>query len=298
MSSKIKSETVYRIDHLPGDEINLEDDLDGAQSYNEFDENGHLVLEIAYTRDGEIADKMEYRHDGDKLVETLIYGEDDEILERREMIWSDDQRLTQEIVHYLDGSVDIHNFFYDENGNLTGIEVKDDEDELEYSEKYHYEGDKVVKVEKFNGDDELIFKQEDEYKDGSLRTRTIWSSEDEQAYTLVQHFNPRGHKVEELRYDEDEELIERNVYEEDENGRVVKLVEENKQRKNTSEFDYDEKGNVIHQKETSLTGELNHELWRTYDPDGEIIKTTVEYIGRPSMQLRAYTLIYKREYYS
>ncbi|NTV84970.1 MAG: hypothetical protein HGA23_11840, partial [Bacteroidales bacterium] len=266
--------------------------------FHVYDENGHLVLEIAYTRDGEIADKVEYRYDGaGKLVETSIYGEDDEVLERKELIWMNDNRIKQEIIHYLDGSQDIHAFFYDETGKLTGMQVMDDEDELELTENYFYEGDKVVKVERRDGEDEVIFRQEDELENGNLKMRTIWSAEEEEPFTIIQHYNAAGHREEELRYDSREKLVERNLYEADGNGRVLRMVEENKQRKNTTEFSYDEKGNVTYQKETDLNGELNHEVYRYYSPDGEPIKSTVEAVARPSFQKRAYTLIYRREYF-
>jgi hypothetical protein len=298
MGSRIKSETIYRIDHLPGEEIEIEGDLEGKQSFNEYDESGHLILEIAFTRDGDIADKIEYKFDAEgKMLETRIYGEDDEILERKEMRWADDNRLKQEIIHYLDGSEDIHEFFYDEKGNLTGLQVRDDEDEIEFSEKYLYDGDKVVKVERWNGDNKLVFKQEDEYKDGGLTTRTTWSAEDEEPFTVVQHFNTRGHREEELRYNSDEQLVERNLFEEDENGRVVRMLEENKQRKNTTEFSYDEEGRVTYQKETDMHGELNHELYRYYDTDGQPVKTTVEMVLKPSGNKRAYTMVYQRQYH-
>jgi YD repeat-containing protein len=296
MSNKIKSETVYRIDHMPGEEIALEQDFDQMQSYREYDRSGRLLLEIAYTQYGEIADKIEYRYNEEgNLLETFIYGDDDEVLERKEVVWSDDNRIAREFIHYLDGSEDIHEFFYDEQGNLTGIRVKDDEDELEYVEKYFYEDGLPVKIERKNEDDDLIFSQEDEYENGKLLTRTVWSAEEEEPYTFVQHFNASGHREQELRYNSREELIERNIYEEDEHGRVVRLIEENRQRKNTTEFSYDDKGNVIHQVETDLNGELNHEILRVYSPEGDPLRTTVEAIIRQSGDKRAYSLIFKRE---
>ena len=298
MSNKVKSETIYRIDHLPGEEIDFTGESEGMQSIHEYDQAGNLLLEIAYTRDGEVADKTEYRYDQEgKLLESMIYGEDDEVLERKEMNWGADRHLIREIIHYLDGSQDIHEFFYDENGNLTGMQVKDDEDELEFSEKYFYEGDKVVKVERLDDENEVIFRQEDEFENGILKARTIWSAEEEEPFTIMQHFNERGHRSEELRYNSNEKLVERIILEEDENGRVVRMVEENKQRKNTTEFTYDENGRVTYQKETDLHGELNHELWRYYGPDGEPMKTTVEMIMKPSGEKRAYTLLYRREFY-
>lgn len=296
MSNMIKSETIYRIDHIPGEEVELDDDPEGIQSFHEYDREGHLLLEIAYNRDGEIADKVAYTYDEKgRLVESSIYGDDDEVLERKELFWTDDHRVRQEIIHYLDGSEDIHDFFYDEKGNLTGLQVKDDEDEVEFSEKYFYEDDKVVRVERRDGEDELIFKQEDDYEEGMLKTRKIWSAEEEEPYTIIQHFNTSGHREEELRYDSHDRLVERNIYEEDENGRVSQLIEENKLRKNTTVFTYDDKGNVTYQKETDLHGDINHEVWRFYGSDGELVRTTVEAVIKNSAEKRAYSLIYRRE---
>jgi antitoxin component YwqK of YwqJK toxin-antitoxin module len=298
MSNRIKTESTYRIDHIPGEDIDPHDELEGMQTYNEYDQAGNLILEIAYTHDGDIADKMEYRYDDKgKLQETLIYGEDDEVLERKELIWGNDDRVLREIIHYLDGSEDIHEFIYDENGRLTGARVKDDEGDIEYSEKYFYDGELVKKVERWNGEDRLIFSQEDDYENGKIKTRTVHSSEDEEPFTLVQHFNAKGQRIEEFRYDSRNKPVEHNVWEEDENGRIVRTVEENRLRKNTSEYTYDDHGRVIYQKETDLKGELNHEIYRYYDADGEPLKTTVEMIMKPLGDRRAYSLVYKREYY-
>jgi hypothetical protein len=298
MSKKIKSETVYRVNHVPGEEIDFTQEFEGKQSFNEYDETGNLLLEIAYTQDGDVADKVEYRYDKNgRLLETLVYSEDDDILERKEVVRDTEGKVTREITHYLDGSADIHEYFYNDKGWVSGIQVKDDEGEIEYSEKYTYDGEMPVKVERYDDEEELIFSQEDEYEEGKLRTRTTWSDEDQEAYTLVQHFRPNGHREEELRYNSNDQLIEHNTWEEDEGGRIVKIVEENKLRKNTTEFAFDAKGNVTHQVETDLHGELNHEVYRQYDDEGELLLTTVEAVVKPGGSIRAYSLVFKREYF-
>ena len=296
MSNRIKSEKVYRVDHLPGEEIDADQESGNLQSYREYDDSGHLIMEISYNSDGDISDKMEYSHDQDgRLVETRIYGEYDELLEQREVAWGEENRISREIVRYQDGSEDIHEFFYDHKGNLTGIRVIDDEDELEFSEKYFYDGEHAVKVERRNGDDELIFTQEDEYEDGVIKMKSIWSAEEEEPFRIVQHFNAAGHRTAELRYDNHDRLVERNTYDLDSKGQLICLVEENKFRKNTTGFSYDDHGNVIYQKETDLNGNLNHEIYRQFNEAGELLKTTVVAVIKPSMEKRAYTLIHRRE---
>jgi antitoxin component YwqK of YwqJK toxin-antitoxin module len=296
MSKNIKSETIYRVHHLPGEEIDFEQELEDKQSYREFDESGRLLLEIAYTQDGDVADKVEHRYDkAGRLMETLVYGEDDEVLERKELVWSDHDKVIREFTHYLDGSADTHDYFYDDSGNITGIEVKDDEGEMEFSERFVYEEDKVIKVERRNGEDELTFSQEDTYVNGVITTRKIWSSEETEPFTMIYQFNAAGHREQESRYNSRDQLIERNIFEEDEQGRVVLLVEENRQRKNSTEFSYDEKGNVIRQSEYDLNGDLNHEIFRIYNEDGDPLHTTVESVIKTTGERVAYSLVFRRE---
>ena len=297
MSKKIKSETIYRLNHLPGEEINIDQEFDMKQSYREFDETGNLILEMAFNQYGEMADKMEYRYDvNGRLKETVIYGEDDdEVLERREAVRDKDGRLSKEFIHYLDGSVDTHEYYYDGKGNLTGMKVVDDENELEFSENYYYEDDRLVKIERCNEYDKVVFRQEDTYENGVISTHKIWSSEEDEPFTLIHHFNAAGHREQELRYNSRDQLIERNIYEEDDHGRLIRIIEENKQRKNTTEFSFDEQGNLTHQVETDLNGDLNHEISRFYNAEGELIQATVETMVKSSGSVLAYSLIYKRE---
>jgi hypothetical protein len=298
MSKKIKSETVYRVDHVPGEEIDLTQDFEIKHSHHEFNEDGHLILEVAFSQDGEIADKIEYRYDEKgQLLETLVYGEDEDILERKEVIREPGGKVIQEITHYLDGSADIQEYFYNEEGKLTGFQVKDDENEVESSEKYTYEEDKVVKVERWDDDNELVFSQEDKYENGALSSRKIWSAEDDEPYTFIIDYNAAGYRQQEQRYNSRDQLIERNIYEVDDKGHVVRIVEENKQRKNTTEYEFDDRGNVIHQVETDLNGELNHEAFREYGEDGELLITTVEAVIKSSGAIRAYSLVFRRDYY-
>lgn len=295
MSKKIKSETIYRLDHLPGEEIDINQEFDLKHSYHEFDESGNLILEMSYSLDGEVVDKIAYHYDeSGRLVESLIYDEYDEVLERREAIRDQDGRTIRELIYYLDGSADSREYSYDEKGNLISMRAIDADGEQELSEKYFYENDKVVKVERYNEDDKVVFWQKDLYTNGVISTRKIWSSEDDEPYTLVHQFNEAGHREQELRYNKSNQLVERNIYEEDEHGRIVRIIEENKQKKNTTEFSFDEQGNVIHQVETDLNGNLNHEVFRVYDPDGELLITTVEAVIKPSGDIQAYSLVYRR----
>lgn len=298
MSKKIKALKIFRIDHLPGAELPETDKFGILQSLEKYDENGNLLLEIGYTRDGDISDKNDFSYDdAGRMVESRIFGEDDEILEHTEITRDPEGRILREVVHYLDGSDDIRTFFYDDAGNLTGMEVRDDEDELDFSERYFYEDGKLVKIERHDEEGEVIFYQQDTYQDGRLVQRKIWSSEEEEPFTLITDFSPKGSREKETRYDSREKVVERNIYEEDEEGRIIRYSEETRQKKNTTEIEYDNAGRVLYQKETDLHGELNHEIFRKYDEEGRLISTTAEIVQKNSGEKRAYTLVYQYEIY-
>ncbi len=298
MNKKLKSQKIFRIDHIPGSVLPDVEHYGILQSQEEYDENGNLTLEIGYTRDGEVADKSSYQYNNDgMLVESLIFGEDDEILERNEIFRDKDSRLVREVVHYLDGSADIRTFFYDSAGNLTGMEVKDDEDEPDYSENYYYLEGKLVRTERFDEEGEIIFYQEDTIDDGRMVQRKIWSSEDEEPYTLITEYNERGNREQETRFDRNDKIMERNTWEENEQGLIVRIVEENRLKKNTTEITYDESGRVIHQKETDLHGQLNHEVFRSYDEDGLLHIVTAEITNKNTGDKRAYSLVHRYEFY-
>ena len=296
MSKKIMRVKIYRMDHLPGAELPDATEYGTLQSLQEFDEKGNLTLEIAYTHDGEIGDKNEFRYDENgRLVESRVYGEDDEILERNEISRDKNGRIISERVHYLDGSTDTRSYHYDDKGNLTGMEMRDDEDELEYSEKYYYENDRLVKIERRNEENEIVFSQEDTYAEGVIRTRKVWSDEQEEPFSLITEYNRFGHREKETRFDSRDKMIERNIYEEDDQGRLIRVVEENRQRKNTTEISNDAHGNVVYQKEVDVHGELNHEVYRMYDEHGNLLKVTVEALQKNTGQKRAYTLVHLYE---
>jgi antitoxin component YwqK of YwqJK toxin-antitoxin module len=296
MSKKSMRLKIYRLNHLPGAELPDATEYGTLQSLEEFDDKGNLLLEIAYTNDGEIGDKNEFHYDENgRLKESRVYSEDDEVLERNEISRDKDGRILKEIVHYMDGSTDTRSYYYDDRGNLTGMKTMDDDDELEFSEKYFYENDKLLKIERRNEEDEIVFSHEDTFEAGVIRNRKVWSSEGEDTFTIVTDFNQNGHRERETRFDSRDRMIERNIFEEDEQGRVIRVIEENRQRKNTTEFSFNDQGNVSHQKEVDLNGDLNHEIFRSYDELGNPTKITVETILKNSGEKRAYSLLYLYE---
>jgi antitoxin component YwqK of YwqJK toxin-antitoxin module len=299
MSKKIKSQTILRIEHIPGELPVDYEERSKRHSHQEFDDQGNLLVEINYSSEGDMTDKSEFRYDEKgRLMETIIYDENEEVLERKVASRDAEGRMLREEVFYLDGSVDTYHYFYDEEGQMTALEVVDDEDSTEYTESYSYEDGKLVKTERFDENGNVTFRQEDTYVNGQLSERKIWSDEETESYTLVHRFNERGLREQELRYNSKDQLIERNIFEDDGTGRIVRIIEENKLRKNTTDFSFDDQGRLVHQVECDINGAVNHEVNRNYDEEGRVATVMVDMMQRPSGQPLTYTLTYLYTYHN
>jgi hypothetical protein len=114
----------------------------------------------------------------------------------------------------------------------------------------------------------------------------------------VHRFNERGLREQELRYNSKDQLIERNIFEDDGTGRIVRIIEENKLRKNTTDFSFDDQGRLVHQVECDINGAVNHEVNRNYDEEGRVATVMVDMMQRPSGQPLTYTLTYLYTYHN
>ncbi len=298
MSKKIKSQTIYRVFHLPREEEQVTAGDGSKYSYREHDILGNTTLEMTYTQDGDVNEKIEYRYDDKGLInESIIYGEEDEALERRTVDKDDNGNIISETIHYLDGSSDKISYIFNDTGKLIERITANDDEEIESREKYYYTDDIPTKLEKYDEDGKLIFTQDDIVDNGKLKERKIWASEDGEIRTYITKFNEAGQRENELSYDDQDKLIEKNNYELDDHGRVVRIIEENRQRKNITILTYDDAGQVTSQEETDLNDDLVSRIDRIYDKDGQLKSATVTAYIPIGRTYRTYSLIYEYEYF-
>jgi YD repeat-containing protein len=204
--------------------------------------------------------------------------------------------IVAEEVSYMDGSVDIIEYRYS-NGQLSEKIQRTEDDEVESKEKFEYEGDLLVRFDRTDYDDQVVYQVVNSYKDGKLAESSISNFEGEQPYKQVVRYNEAGRRIEELRYDKRDRLIERNSFEEDENGRVVRMVEENTARKNTTGMAYDENGRLVKQSETDMRGLVLSDIERSYTEEGLPEATRVLLLDRVTGLHQQYLLVYEYEFY-
>lgn len=297
MSKKIKSEKIYSLAVAPGEQeqLNMEDAL--LQSVHEYDPLGNLILEITFNSDGSVNGRNEFVHDDQgNMTGMVIYGEEEEALETRRIYRDERGQIEKEEIIYLDGSVDTVTYMY-EDGILKEKVQKNEDEEVEARETYEYEEGKVLQYQRYDEEGEVVYRQENRFDNGVLRESRIWVMEDGETYRQAVTYNGEGRRTEELKYDRKDRLIERNRYEEDETGKVVRVVEENTSRKNTTELKYDQQGRLLEQVETDLHGQIIHRVEREYDDQGVLKSARVNYLNRMTGSLGENFMWYEYEFY-
>lgn len=297
MGKKIRTEKIFQVPVRPGQEENM-DTSDGVlTSLQEFDARGNLLLEISYNPDGSTGEKNEYSYDAQgNLTGSILYGEDDEVLETGKIMRDDKGNPIREEIIYLDGSVDAVKYRY-ESGLLMEKVRETDEEEIEWKEVYRYENGKVILYEKYDGDERLVYQVKNVYDDGVMKGTEIWSEEEGEPFRQVIEYDDKGRRSLELKYNARDKLIERNQFEVNDEGKVVRMTEENISRKNTTEFTYDDSGRVTRQVERDMNGKLVSDITRSYDDEGRLTHATVEFPDRMTGVMRKNMLVYEFEFH-
>jgi len=148
MGSKIKRirvyrKNVFRDDHT-GQKEEAEPMLLNVTEYHP--EWGKPILESQHNQFGDAEQQTlsEYNDTG-FLVREVLREPDGEILEEKTFEPDDQQRVKKEFRHYLDGTFDVLEFFYDEKGHVVRKILSDDEGEVETEEVFEYRNGLLMK---------------------------------------------------------------------------------------------------------------------------------------------------------
>ncbi len=279
MSKKLKTLSVYRRNLVvESDSADEPSKTEFLHSRTEYEPRwGKTIRETQYNADGQVEQVMEYEYD-DKgfLVKEILKEGDGTVMEHKTFEPDDDQRVRKEFCHYADGSYDVTTYHYDEKGRLIKKETHDDEGDLEGTEVMEYENDLLVKHTVTGDDGEKVSEVSYQYDENGLLLEThVQDFQSGTEYTKVTSYDDKGRRKASATYDSNEEPLERLLFREDEKGRLVEVVEENRRKKNTTKMQYDEKDNIIKQQEYDLNGELVNEIERTYDEEGRLLESRV-----------------------
>lgn len=297
MERKLKTEKIYRILIKPDQEIEDEADERILQSLNEFDHSGNMTMEITYNADESINEKNEYHYDDSgRVIRSVIYSEDNEALETRKYYYDDAGKTLKEEVLYMDGSVDTIDYHYEDDLLKKKI-LSTDDGEIEGKEIYQYEEDRMTLYEKYEDDNRLVHQVKNVYKDGVIQESRTWESVNDMTSRQIIYFNEHGRRKEELRYDHNERLTGRHQFEEDDQGRILKVMEESTRGKYSTEYSYDQQGRQFTKTETDMNGQMVSKIERSYNDEGRLKSGEISYRDRMTGTIQKYRIIYEYDYY-
>ena len=121
--------------------------------------------------------------------------------------------------------------------------------------------------------------------------------EDNAKTRIVNMYDEKGNITGALKYNDADQLVEKVIYEVDDNNRVYRVVEENQHHKTETILNYDSGGNVVEQQEINEKGELNHRILRKFDEENNLVESEVE-INREDIDVsQNYLMHYKYEFF-
>ena len=258
-------------------------ELEFIYQHSEFDDSGHPIEVITYNPDGSVEHKYKYQYnEKGQVVDELLLEADDEITEHRSMEYNVEGRLVKEYVHYLDGTADVLNFTYDEQGRLLSKRSIDSDGETGNYIVNVFDGDKLVTESEYDMDGEIITQRRIIYDDDGNITEEVFKTPEEN-YHILHSYLENGQASVRRRYNEDKHLTERHTFSYDSEGRLSESMEESSSGIEITYIKYDPAGNIILQEEKTQEGELLSCIERTYD-DANRLLTTIVLSERPGQQ--------------
>jgi hypothetical protein len=277
-----KSVTVFRHSFLAGsmmDELKEEvEEVNGTMSsYTQFNEKGHIIREISYSSDEKPEQMTTYKYnDADQLMEEILFDEENEIAERKTYEYDDKGRMLKKLIHYADDTFDTMHYEYNENGLIMNKHIVDADGIEENKHVYEYEKGNLIRSAEYDNEGTLLSEEAWKYDEkGNEIEMTKWDKADDRLIsTLVDYFE-NGDRQKVRVYNHEEELVEKILYEENEEGTLLRIIEEDPYNLNTTEFIYDERKNLIEQIELNREGEVNSRVTREYNEDNEMVETVI-----------------------
>lgn len=299
MTGKIRREVATRYDYMIKSAFDEEvQEVSYPYLERDYSEDGNPLREVTFNIDGEIQEHMTYEYDSQgRRITMRNYLDDEEIIETVRYHYDKDDKPVSAIKEYADGSEETINYLYDNDGNLIGKVVLNEDGEIEEQELWRYENGHEVWYERREYD-EPVFREEQEYdSEGRAVVITLWEGDTDNTTVHKIFYNDEGQRNRIEKYNEAGRMmsvIEINAFE---NGEPLEVTETSDGSVNTGRYRYDDKGRMILQQDFNKNNELINEVARTYTEEGLIHTTevTTDRLGQ-GMNLH-YRIEYMYEYY-
>jgi YD repeat-containing protein len=260
-----------------------------------YDENGNLLEDVKFDTSGEEGGRSIYRYDvKNRRISEETYDADGNLEEKLTFEYDAEGKVVKSYVHYLDDSKDTIAYQYNSDGKLTSKIWTNDEGETERIEKFVYNGDLLIS-EEMTEEGELVRKNVFEYDEKGKMTGADFSDEEED-YTTAHEYDDKGNLVKTLKYDADEKLIGKEVNYYDEHNNRIKVNSEQVKGKTELRMAYRENKMIASvEQEFSNTGQLQQQIERALDEDGNLLELRVFQTGAGQYPLRKYLVVYEYE---
>lgn len=252
--------------------------------HTELDESGLPVQVITFNPDGTVEHSYKYAYNSEgRVIDELLLEADDEIAEHRSMEYNTEGQLVKEYIHYLDGTADVLNYTYDQQGRLLSKRSIDSEGETGNYLVNVYDEELLVSETEYDIAGEIITQRKILYDEDRKITEEIFRTPEEN-YHIIYNYDEDGHASVRRRYNEDKHLTERNTFTYDTEGRLSESMEESSSGIEITFIGYDDAGNIIAQEEKTEDGKLLSSVHRSYDSTNRLLTTTV-YSEKPGQHI-------------
>ena len=274
---------------------------DGIPEFiREFDEDGHVLKETHYNKDGKPSAVRDYKYDENgNLMKMLRYGENgkpDDIHEYdqngnvvRSTYYDEDGNIDSILQSQYDESGNLsEELYYDKNGNLSGRhEYQRDEYGKLLKESYSHNG-KLEFVREYNDNGKV---KETRYENGKISWSTVREqdgTETNNSYYDGELYSSRiskGRTEKEIHYEKGKPSSI-TVYQKDERGNVVKELYDRGADGKTDEiiiYQRDKNGNVVKElSDFDADGVADTITRYQRDKNGNVVKEFDSYVdGEP-----------------
>ncbi len=297
MEQHIKSKKVTRrepyFDHFNNPEAK---ELVFVSEEIHYDEKGRVLQSLSFARGNMLEEKVVKSYINNTIT-TEYYIDEEEISEKTIVETDDDGNILSESIHYADGTVSTSTWAYENKKPVSKTTIDVDEDEQSGVHNWRYnEAGNLVKEEAF------------EY--GEMVLSNEWNYNDADNVVLMRSFalGEPGFSTEEIEYEGDKVVkviktdpygnTEINYYVHDAQDNVVLVKYEGEKPNSETAIEYNSDNNSIHELETRDDGEVLYEINREYDPETKLVVRSVVFINRLGNASDVhYILEYSYEFY-
>lgn len=244
-------------------------DTDYISSIREFDSNGNEVLFAEFSTDGSEINKNISLFDANNRILEESHFSDGELTEKLEYIRMDDGKVNSIKRTYMDGSVSLTQYSYNQAENSVHIVTIDEDGNLEREETIVTD-EKGFIIENVVDDkiEETTIKTLNEYNSlGKVSLQKEYNSDGEIVSVADFTYDDKGNLILYVAKNADGQIVEESSASYDEQERVIKQAIKGNF---ISEYSYDDADNTVTEIRKFPSGQVFYQKTSAYDANGLI----------------------------